>query len=210
MNCFRPLAGIWFWNNECSIGVFDCRWGFRPLAGIWFWNNAQLFQVLFSFLMVSVPLRGYGFEIWHAAVVSCRSEIKFPSPCGDMVLKFHFNDVKGCFFCCFRPLAGIWFWNGGWFREDFQNGTLVSVPLRGYGFEIMKFAVKNIKNAVCFRPLTGIWFWNLRKRSRSKCTTITVSVPLRGYGFEIYGYVREMTHDNKGFRPLTGIWFWNG
>ena len=159
---------------------------------------------------VSVPLRGYGFEIMPSSFKCCFHFLWFPSPCGDMVLKYGMQPLcRADLRSSFRPLAGIWFWNSTsmMLKDAF---SAVSVPLRGYGFEIMKFAVKNIKNAVCFRPLTGIWFWNLRKRSRSKCTTITVSVPLRGYGFEIYGYVREMTHDNKGFRPLTGIWFWNG
>ena len=35
---------------------------------------------------VSVPLRGYGFEI-IAALSGCRGPFSFPSPCGDMVLK---------------------------------------------------------------------------------------------------------------------------
>ena len=57
----------------------------------------------------------------------------------------------------------------------------VSVPLRGYGFEIPLYI------------LLRIIFNN-------------VSVPLRGYGFEIMN--KKMEGKLKyGFRPLTGIWF---
>ena len=37
-------------------------------------------------LRVSVPLRGYGFEIFNTTIAS-EDDVKFPSPCGDMVLK---------------------------------------------------------------------------------------------------------------------------
>ena len=37
---------------------------------------------------VSVPLRGYGFEIARTFKCSVKKEVKFPSPYGDMVLKF--------------------------------------------------------------------------------------------------------------------------
>ena len=35
--------------------------------------------------------------------------IVFPSPCGDMVLKLLENEVLGRYKNGFRPLAGIWF-----------------------------------------------------------------------------------------------------
>ena len=58
----------------------------------------------------------------------------------------------------------------------------VSVPLRGYGFEITGF-----------EPAThGLEI---------------VSVPLRGYGFEIKLGRGESLHRRQGFRPLAGIWF---
>ena len=37
--------------------------------------------------LVSVPLRGYGFEIIHIAITNIGNKTQFPSPCGDMVLK---------------------------------------------------------------------------------------------------------------------------
>ena len=37
--------------------------------------------------MVSVPLRGYGFEIMDAWMSYWDNLEEFPSPCGDMVLK---------------------------------------------------------------------------------------------------------------------------
>ena len=35
--------------------------------------------------------------------------------------------------------------------------AIVSVPLRGYGFE-MKLLISLGERATCFRPLAGIWF----------------------------------------------------
>ena len=53
---------------------------------------------------VSVPLRGYGFEINltpHDVNI-----YEFPSPCGDMVLKCCFLDRKGGFLMVSVPLRG--------------------------------------------------------------------------------------------------------
>ena len=86
-------------------------------------------------IIVSVPLRGYGFEI--LCCVCLDSLVLFPSPCGDMVLK--------------SPVALS-------YAANVING--VSVPLRGYGFEILL---------------------GCRRQKRR----VFVSVPLRGYGFEI-------------------------
>ena len=83
---------------------------------------------------------------------------QFPSPCGDMVLKL---------------------------EELIQEAELlinVSVPLRGYGFEICAMM------AVC-RLL------------------VIVSVPLRGYGFEMIKAVERSFSIERCFRPLAGIWF---
>ncbi len=60
-------------------------------------------------LSVSVPLRGYGFEIFKKSVLPPKDKL-FPSPYGDMVLKLLEIDVFGFFFeRSFRPLTGIWF-----------------------------------------------------------------------------------------------------
>ena len=61
---------------------------------------------------VSVPLRGYGFEIFKA--LPNMRFFQFPSPCGDVVLK---------------SVPCVWP----------HQGTLVSVPLRGYGFEMLVY-----------------------------------------------------------------------
>ena len=60
-------------------------------------------------MQVSVPLRGYGFEI-VAILRNAGDRAMFPSPYGDMVLKF---DAGSCHTTRtvggFRPLTGIWF-----------------------------------------------------------------------------------------------------
>ena len=60
---------------------------------------------------------------------------------------------------------------------------IVSVPLRGYGFEIGLIKMK-------------------------QNTINMVSVPLRGYGFEIDIIMYNVKiKPERGFRPLAGIWF---
>ena len=62
-----------------------------------------------------------------------RYEAPFPSPCGDVVLKF----IKEAMMAAAQ--------------------TSVSVPLRGCGFEMIKEALE--ATAInCFRPLAGMWF----------------------------------------------------
>ena len=130
--CFRPLTGIWFWNRnrrhpqrsdpwfpspygDMVLKYVTSKWekpeyeSFRPLTGIWFWNSLP-WHLWHALGRVSVPLRGYGFEIDNAHIVRWALSL-FPSPYGDMVLKL-------TWWCWFR-----WRW-------------CVSVPLRGYGFEI--------------------------------------------------------------------------
>ena len=58
-----------------------------------------------------------------------------------------------------------------------------SVPLRGYGFEILGKEISTMKNVVSV-PLRGYGFeigFHAKEQSRSN----DVSGPLRGYGFEI-------------------------
>ena len=57
---------------------------------------------------VSVPLRGYGFEIMGWYIIR-KDRKMFPSPCGDMVLKFTTKMTTMILLRSFRPLAGIWF-----------------------------------------------------------------------------------------------------
>ena len=107
---------------------------------------------------VSVPLRGYGFEILKKDLL-CSQVEQFPSPCGDMVLKFsaycrNMNMQKEFPSPCGDMVLKL-------YHADYQCDTphQVSVPLRGYGFESC-----------------GIRGWAHPR---------LVSVPLRGYGFEI-------------------------
>ena len=63
-----------------------------------------------------------------------------------------------------------------------RYGKIVSVPLRGYGFEM--FFREHLKS------LSG-----------------NVSVPLRGYGFEMFLKGVVPHGEQHCFRPLVGIWF---
>ena len=85
---------------------------------------------------VSVPLRGCGFEMICLAELMARMPKGFPSPCGDVVLKW---DIS---------------------TRDGNITKIVSVPLRGCGFEM--------RQVVLLSP-----------------QLLSVSVPLRGCGFEI-------------------------
>ena len=83
----------------------------------------------------------------------------------------------------------------------------VSVPLRGYGFEIMK-----IKNATPHQinivsvPLRGYGFEMVNALVDMQSALAAVSVPLRGYGFEITD-AKPNSSFLHSFRPLAGIWF---
>ena len=57
-----------------------------PLRGYGFEISEQI-QRLKALMEVSVPLRGYGFEIMDAWMSYWDNLEEFPSPCGDMVLK---------------------------------------------------------------------------------------------------------------------------
>jgi len=81
----------------------------------------------------AVPLRGCGFEIqfvcpqqlvfstfpspcgdvvlkWYEVhLTPALAEIEFPSPCGDVVLKFMATKMDSTISRGFRPLAGMWF-----------------------------------------------------------------------------------------------------
>ena len=109
----------------------------------------------------SVPLLGCGFEIMLMRK-SAQIRLKFPSPCGDVVLKFSdsWNEYA-------KALAGFPSPCGDvvlkWLERRFLSASArrVSVPLRGCGFEML-------------HDMTG-----------DNGLTVHVSVPLRGCGFEI-------------------------
>ena len=61
-------------------------------------------------LVCAVPLRGCGFEIRSADLtIAERLRMEFPSPCGDVVLKYDRIKFIKVYFDGFRPLAGMWF-----------------------------------------------------------------------------------------------------
>ena len=160
----------------------------------------------------------------------------FPSPYGDMVLKFEVlcigtthTDIVSV------PLRGYGFEIGVNSYSLRLRTKAVSVPLRGYGFEI---ALSVYQRRSCSKsvsvPLRGYGFEILTKKRSFGGTTEIVSVPLRGYGFEIsikeaFAVAAQSFPSPYGdmvlkfrmswyqlwwilycFRPLTGIWFWNG
>ena len=129
----------------------------------------------------------------------------FPSPCGDVVLKWRLHD-------------------GSNFYSD------VSVPLRGCGFKIIIVNLVTKKN-YWFPSPCGDVVLKLRDRRAVQHTARSVSVPLRGCGFKIHldengngklgkrvsvplrgcGFKILFDHifetGNRGFRPLAGMWF---
>ena len=117
-----------------------------------------------------------------------------PSPCGDVVLKWRFW-LSQMFHqsMCFRPLAGMWFWNFCRFKERMIS-MFVSVPLRGCGFEMIPIFLKE-EYIMCFRPLARMWFWNL---CRASDYIVRVRFP-SPCGDVVLKYC-----------SLVDFWFWNG
>ena len=60
---------------------------------------------------------------------------------------------------------------------------IVSVPLRGYGFEMLNHLYREVRNLNVSVPLRGYGF-EIKQINENTANCI-VSVPLRGYGFEI-------------------------
>ena len=95
----------------------------------------------------------------------------FPSPCGDMVLKFLKEEtIPWRFVIVSVPLRGYGFEMARWYKRTLPI-HIVSVPLRGYGFEIQV----NVSVTYAYHM---------------------VSVPLRGYGFEIFTEIFANTNEN--------------
>ena len=82
-----------------------------PLRGCGFKISVKLRGKPATAYAVSVPLRGCGFKITRLRGRSIRSDGQFPSPCGDVVLKFISSAAL-------------------------HSDLRVSVPLRGCGFKI--------------------------------------------------------------------------
>ena len=135
-------------------------------------------------LIVSVPLRGYGFEMVDAQAWKNGETKGFPSPYGDMVLKFYGGDGDATFVAVSVPLRGYGFEMMS--RQPFLFFRTVSVPLRGYGPEITRDGVKRRSGAPLFpSPYGDIVLKLYDLDGETKLCSVEVSVPLRGYCFEI-------------------------
>ena len=102
-----------------------------------------------DYVAVSVPLRGYGFEIVLLLAHEVNHLLVFPSPCGDMVLKSTMKKVINVNFINVSvPLRGYGF--EMFSSEERKDVKLwVSVPLRGYGFEILAAGCLAVSGSIC-------------------------------------------------------------
>ena len=87
-----------------------------------------------------------------------------------------------------------------------RSRLTVSVPLRGYFFEITPNGYGRIWICSSFRPLTGIFF-EMNDLQASNHHNTHVSVPLRGYFFEIEGRFRQTERPMAVSVPLRGYFF---
>ena len=151
--CFRPLAGIMLYSpppskrgrwravragggacSGCDFLTLEMRGSFiaplPPLRG----PPPPLWQGRLGFAR-SVPLRGCGFKIVKNSDVIPADEL-FPSPCGDVVLKFVFT-AHGAFAGLFPSPCGdvVLKYHCCWVVSI--RNFKVSVPLRGCGFKIL-------------------------------------------------------------------------
>ena len=159
------------------------------------------------------------------AYVKKFAEETFPSPCGDMVLKFchHFNLTdKFRMFpspCGDSPILASPVATGEVARNASRWGALVPcVHFCRYGwFTACVHGAPSTAYAVPL-PRSGRGGWRyapspcgdmvLKYRAYSlKRIIFLVSVPLRGYGFEIASKIHYPYQTLQGFRPLAGIWF---
>ena len=104
------------------------------------------------------------------------------------------------------PLRGYGFeirLKGGLYRRIYQ----VSVPLRGYGFEILPAVARRSGVVRVSVPLRGYGFEIVVLLFWLMTSGKVVSVPLRGYGFEIISELEHVYCVKNCFRPLAGIWF---
>ena len=99
--------------------------------------------------------------------------LKFPSPYGDMVLKYVSDGVWGVGTPCVSvPLRGYGF-EIITLRSYTGWHALVSVPLRGYGFEILAGGCLAVPSSIC-RFAARMYFPSL---SRRRCVLKTAVCP---------------------------------
>ena len=83
---FRPLAGFWFLNKQRNPQNCLKQSCFRPLAGFWFLND--VYQIVIKHAPASFrPLAGFWFLNEGDFAVQNAQWLRFPSPCGVLVLK---------------------------------------------------------------------------------------------------------------------------
>ena len=105
---------------------------------------------------VSVPLRGYGFEIFFFERMILMNTELFPSPCGDMVLKYHPQRNLGARPALFPSPCGD-------MVLKLMTGVCIvrcSVFPSPCGDMVLKSRRIDLKSkrTTSFRPLAGIWF----------------------------------------------------
>ena len=84
----------------------------------------------------------------------------------------------------------------------------ISVPLRGYFFEILTVQGSDITPRLQIPSPYGDIFLKFCRLSRLiRAIIADDSVPLRGYFFEITFHESNIQIHDKRFRPLTGIFF---
>ena len=130
--------------------------------------------------LVSVPLRGYGFEM---LVYEYEGHYywEFPSPCGDVVLKLC-RDSGLCRASTFPSPCGDVVLKSPTAVQSSDIGS-VSVPLRGCGFEMSALPMP-LADTLQFPSPCGDMVLKIEYNTLYEVIAI-VSVPLWGYGFEI-------------------------
>ena len=111
----------------------------------------------------------------------CPDAVRFPSPCGVLVLKSSVSDSWNEYAKGFRPLAGFWFLNRLYLKVSIARIACFR-PLAGFWFLNRLYLKVSIARIACFRPLAGFWFLNLWNWKGRIQIFVIVSVPLRGSG----------------------------
>ncbi len=92
--------------RKILLTVFPSPCGEMVMKNVWVRSNIKKLLKL-----VSVPLRGNGYEKQSISRIPSEVSITFPSPCGEMVMKNDY-DITDFFEATtstsFRPLAGKW------------------------------------------------------------------------------------------------------
>ena len=127
-----------------------------PLRGYGF--EMKKIRLLVLGRLVSVPLRGYGFEMNEKELETLKVSL-FPSPCGDMVL-------KSCSISC-CPAALRWFPSpcgdmvlkfAAVIPEAAIGTKMFPSPYEDMVLKLLQKGSDLNDERTRFRPLAGIWF----------------------------------------------------